>query len=270
MGAAFGLGFIFGPYIGGKLSDPTVVSWFDATTPFWFAAILSFLNVISVLLFFPETNKHILREIKIKWDQSVRNIIHAYSLKQLRIIFLTVFLFQGGFAFFTTFFSLFLINRFSFAQGNIGDFFAYVGLWIAFTQAIVTRKISGKFKEKDILNFTLLGAGFVILLYFLPNVWWQLLFIVPFFALCIGLSQANITALVSKSVDASIQGEILGINASVQALAQSIPPVLSGYIAASIAPEAPIYIAAMTILIAGYIFLLFYKPHVIHQADVEN
>src|SRR6185369_2029743 len=46
IGAAFGLGFIIGPYIGGKLSDPSVVSWFSASTPFWFAAALSFFNFI--------------------------------------------------------------------------------------------------------------------------------------------------------------------------------------------------------------------------------
>ena len=39
IGAAFGLGFIFGPFIGGKLSDPHTLSWFSATTPIYFAAI---------------------------------------------------------------------------------------------------------------------------------------------------------------------------------------------------------------------------------------
>jgi len=41
LGAAFGLGFIIGPFIGGKLSDPSIVIWFTAATPFWFAAMLS-------------------------------------------------------------------------------------------------------------------------------------------------------------------------------------------------------------------------------------
>src|SRR5574343_598589 len=42
LGAAFGLGFILGPYIGGKLSDPSIVSWFSAAVPFYFAAFLAF------------------------------------------------------------------------------------------------------------------------------------------------------------------------------------------------------------------------------------
>ena len=48
IGMAFGLGFILGPYIGGKLADPSVVGWFTHSTPFWFAAALTFLNIILV------------------------------------------------------------------------------------------------------------------------------------------------------------------------------------------------------------------------------
>jgi len=75
-----------------------------------------------------------------------------------------------------------------------------------------------------------------------------------------GLSQANSVGLVSASADASVQGEILGISASIQALAQSIPPIISGFIAASIAPNAPAMVAASVIITAGIVFWLFYKP----------
>ena len=50
IGMAFGLGFILGPFIGGKLADPTIVSWFTNATPFWFAAILSTVNILPCYL----------------------------------------------------------------------------------------------------------------------------------------------------------------------------------------------------------------------------
>jgi len=53
IGMAFGLGFIFGPFIGGKLADPNVASWFSAATPFYFTTILSFINVVMLLAFLP-------------------------------------------------------------------------------------------------------------------------------------------------------------------------------------------------------------------------
>ena len=260
MGAVFGIGFIFGPFLGGKLSDHTLVSWFNAATPFWFAAILSFLNVISVIFFFPETRKHISNTVTIAWDKSIKNILHAYTYKSFRTLFITVFLFQAGFGFFVGFFSVFLINRFHFNQSNIGDFFSYVGLWIAFTQAFITRKVTTKYDEYQILRLTIFGSGVCILFYFLPTIWWQLLIITPFFAICNGLSQANLTALVSRSAGQEIQGEILGINASIMALAQTIPPILSGIIAANITPESPILVASLVILMAGFVFSVFYRP----------
>ncbi len=67
-------------------------------------------------------------------------------------------------------------------------------------------------------------------------------------------------AIVSKSVDWSIQGEVLGVNSSVQALAQALPPVLSGIIAATFSSDTPILVAVSVMLVSSFIFLLFYKP----------
>jgi MFS transporter, DHA1 family, tetracycline resistance protein len=277
IGAAFGLGFILGPYIGGKLSVPGVAlvsvaswhalvtpGWFSAATPFWFAAALSFLNVLSVVFLFPETLQKAAESAKIRWNQSFRNIARAASMPKLRAIFVTNFLFASGFAFFTSFFSVFLINRFAYfagltGQSRIGDLFAYVGIWIAFTQAVVTRRVAKRLREDQVLNFSIVMTGVMMFCLFLPRSAWQLFLVMPFFAVFNGLSQANSTALVSRSVSGGVQGEVLGINASIAALAQTIPPVLSGYIAATLTPESPIYISAAVIMIAGIFFWTFYR-----------
>ena len=68
IGAAFGVGFIIGPFLGGVLADPSIVSWFNAATPFWFAAILASANTAQVLFQFDETNKHM---------RHVRRRLHA-------------------------------------------------------------------------------------------------------------------------------------------------------------------------------------------------
>lgn len=258
LGAAFGLGFIFGPYLGGKLSDPSVISWFTAAVPFYFAAFLAFVNMLSVLFLVPETNKN-LRTEDLTWGKSISNIKRAMQMKGMSALFFTNFLFFGGFTFFTTFFGVFLINKFSFTQGNIGDFFAYVGIWSVFTQAVLTSAFSKKFTEPQILKYSLAGAGFMVLAYFLPNHSWQLLLIPPFFTVCTGLTMANINSLLSKSAPADQRGEIMGISSSVQALAQAIPAILSGFIAAALAPTTPLLIAAMTIILSGVFFIFLYK-----------
>lgn len=260
MGAAFGLGFILGPYLGGKLSDPTVLSWFNPTTPFFFAAILSMLNLVSLVLFFTETSKHIKHGLSIAWTKSVVNIGHALKHPQLQELFTVVFLFNAGFTFFTTFFAVFLINKFRFTQGDIGNFFAYIGIWFAFTQAVIVRKLAGKFSEIAIIRFSLLAGAISVFLYFLPDTSLGLYVITPVLAVANGLTFANITALISKNADASIQGEVMGINSSVTALAQMIPPILSGYIAAGLKPETPIYVSAAVILLSALVFWFFFHP----------
>lgn len=259
-GAAFGLGFIIGPYLGGKLSDPNLVSWFDASTPFWFAAIISFVNVLSVLIFFPETLKVKNLEAKIEWLKSIRNIAAAYTMKGVRQIFISSFLFQAGFTFFTTFFSIYLIQKFNFNQGNIGEFFAYIGIWIILSQVFITRWIAKKYSEPKVLQISLIGVGVLVAAHFLPQVAWGLLFVAPLFAIFIGLSQANLVALISRSVGPDVQGEILGVNSSLNALAQAVPPIMSGYIAALITPNTPLIISSVIVIFSGLVFIRFYKP----------
>jgi len=258
IGAAFGLGFIIGPYIGGKLSDPSIVSWFNASTPFWFAALLSAVNIVLIITLLPETLVRAQKEVKIQWAQSLIDVVHAYTYRGFRTLFTTAFLFQGGFTFYTTFIGVYFINKFNFTSGNIGDFLAYVGLWIVISQGLILRKLT-KFADYKILRVSLIATGVLILAFFLPTVWWGLLFVVPFFGIPNGLSQAFLPTIISRSAEQSRQGEILGINASVAALAQSIPPIIAGYLAAQIVATAPIYVASVFIVLAGVIFWLFYK-----------
>ena len=253
IGAAFGLGFIFGPFIGGKLSDPSLVSWFTASTPFYFAAILAFLNVISIWKFLPETNKN-LNNLKIKFNKSIRNIITAFNLPGLKSLFGTTFFFNAGFTFFTTFFSVFLIIKFGFSQGNIGTFFAYVGIWSVITQAVLTRIFAKKLTKEQILNISLFGCAVMLLAYFLPNQKWELYLVPPFFSLFTGLTMANLNALISERSDKTIQGQIMGISASVTALAQIVPAILSGFIAAILQPTTPIIVASIFVFISWLVF----------------
>ena len=264
VGAAFGIGFIIGPFLGGILSESKLVSWFNAATPFWFAALLAFANVILIIICLAETFK-LKKDKKIIWGQSVKNIIRAFNIRELRILFTTVFLFQSGFTFFTTFFSVFLITKFGFTQGNTGNFFAYLGVWLVITQGFLTRIIAKKFSEKKVLRITLISTGVFILAYLLPSVWWGLLIVTPFFAFANGLSQANITGLISNSVGPETQGEILGINASVAAMAQAIPAILTGFIAASLTPSSPSIVAAGVIILGGIIFIVAYRQPAIKK-----
>lgn len=258
IGMAFGLGFILGPFIGGKLSDPQIVSWFNFSTPFFFAAILCLINIVMLIFRFKET-LHERVHSKISPFTGIKNIYKALQLKNLRTIFLVIFLLIFGFNFFTQFFQVFLIQKFNYTQSQIGDQFAYIGLWIAFTQGGIMRPLSRRFKPIQILSYSTLALSIALIFVLLPNQPWQLYLIMPFVAVSNGLTYPNSTAIVSSLAGRESQGEILGINQSIQALGQAIPPIVAGFIV-SVNQNMPIIVGSLAILQAWIIFVLFFKP----------
>jgi hypothetical protein len=132
-----------------------------------------------------------------------------------------------------------------------------VDLWIVIAQAHILQRLF-KYADYKVFRVTLTATGFFVLAFFLPHASWQLLFVAPFFSVANGLSQAFLTRVVGRSAGQSVQSEILGISASVTAVAQSIPPVIAGYLAAQIVVQAPIYVASLFIVLSGVIFWLFF------------
>lgn len=257
IGMAFGLGFVIGPYLGGKLSDPAILSWFDFATPFWFAAVLTAVNILMVLKRFPETLKN-KKSGRIDPLAGIKNIRKAFEIKKMRTIFAVIFLLTVGFNFFTQFFQVFLVGKFQFNQSQIGDLFAYMGIWIAVAQGAFLRPLSKRFSPMKILSVSsiLLAATFPFLL--LPDQAVWIYVIIPFIAIFQGLTQPNSTAIVSSMSDRSSQGEILGINQSIVSLAQALPPILAAFLT-TININLPTLFAAGSTLGAWIIFVFVFK-----------
>lgn len=254
IGAAFGLGFILGPFIGGKLADPSLVPWFSATIPFIFAGILALINLASIYFFFSETNEHIDKDRKINFFGAIGNIMKAKKMTEIRHLLIVALLFNAGFAFFTSFFNVYLTTKFNYTPGQIGNFFGYVGMCVVFTQLVIVRFVSKKYDQINILRFAIPATGFALLLYLLPTQAWWIFVIALIFAIPNGIQQANFSALLSKRIDPTKRGEVLGISASVNSIGQSVPPLLAGVIAVIFAPWTPIFIAGLFIISAGILF----------------
>jgi DHA1 family tetracycline resistance protein-like MFS transporter len=259
VGAAYGIGFIIGPVIGGILSDPNIVSWFDPSTPFWMASFLGLCAALLILLCMPETHTTLEKRFHVSWFSSIAHIIHAYKLKKLRGIFAANFLFHAGLTLFATFFTVFLLETFNLNQTAIGYYIAYTGIWMILTQGILLRILSKKFDEVLLLRFFLIAGAVSIFAYYFPDKLTGLLLVGACFALTNGISMAALPSLISRRSSDSIQGEILGINASLQALAQVGPPIIAGFLAAKIAPAAPVYISALIMATAWVVFIFYVK-----------
>lgn len=252
IGMAFGLGFILGPFIGGKLSDPLLHPSLNFATPFWFAAALSAVNLLLIQLLLRETLKKS-RDSKINAFTGFANIRKAFKLKHIRILLLCIFLMDFGWAFFTQFFQVYLYDKFNYSPSNIGTLFAYVGIWIAISQGLIIRPLSHKFKPYELLRFSMLAVSIVLLLLLLPEKNIHFYFLLPLLAMSIGFIHPNFSTLVSNSVGPEEQGEMFGIMQSLMSLSQAIPPLIAG-LAIAFSTRLPIILSSATIFVAWAIF----------------
>lgn len=264
VGMAFGIGFILGPTIGGILADNTVLPWFSHWVPFVFTAFLTLINIIMVQVIFKETlvNK---KEGRIRIFQGVANIGKSFLIPNLRGIFTVVLLFSIGFTFFTQFFSVYLIEKFGWSEKNIGLLYGWVGIWLALTQGLIVRRLSYKFSSQFLLfrSMPIVALGVSLLL--LPKFGWMFFFINPIIAIGIGITSPNLTTVVSNQASATQQGEILGINQSMQSLGNLIPAIIGGWLS-SFGIALPLVASGIMVLIAWGVYSYLFRPGVVVRA----
>ncbi len=250
IGAAFGLGFIVGPVLGGWIAHSTG----NPASPFWFAAVLGMVNMLLVFFFLPETHAVKVGEVRHftigKGIQNVRAAMHSLSMRQL---YLAQFLYMSGFTFFTSFSSIFVVERFGFSEGEIGTFFGVMGLCMVITQALILRVVSKYYTPQQILPTTLLMLAMVLLVYpLIPSVF-LLYAILPLLAIAQGLSMANMGAFISLRAGPESQGAALGISGSLIALSQGIVPILAGLGSGVIGIALPFVVGGMCVLSSWWV-----------------
>ncbi len=254
VGAAFGIGFIIGPTIGGILADPEIYSGFSYVTPFLFAAGLAVFNLFLVWRRFPETLRERKRE-PVYLFSGLINLAKAFRWEQLRTIFTVALLLSLGFAFFTQFFAVYLIQNFGYEQRDIGFLYGWIGLWLVITQGVIVRHLSSRFAAAQIISLSSFLLAMALGALLLPeNSYWFYL-INPFVAVFQGITAPNLTAVISNQVGSDRQGEILGIQQSMRSLGTAVPPIIAGWLNA-MDSRYPL-MAAMGITLLGWAVYFF-------------
>lgn len=261
-GMAFGLGFIFGPFLGGVLSNSDFVSWFDLATPFWFSSLLVVGNILFVVFLLKESIRTKVHK-KIHLFDALTDIKRVINLKSLRTLFLVIFLVNFGWAFFTQFFQVFLFDVFTYSSAQIGYLFAYMGFWVALSQGVIIRPISSRFKSRYILNIAIVMTSLLLALFLFPGKSYFLYIIIPFLALFFGFIQPNFSTIISNATASDAQGEVLGLRQSVISFAQIFPPILAG-ISLTMGSTMPIIISSCILFVAWLIFVFLYKESPAH------
>ena len=223
IGAAFGLGFVFGPALGGATA-----SWFGESAPLYLAGALALLNAGLIAFVLPESLPKEKRGTQ-KEPLFPAILQHVRPGPYVTTV-ATYFILIAGFSIMTAVFALFVAHRYEFNTAQTGYVFAMLGVIGVIIQGGLIGRLVKKFGEAHLAT-----AGAVILT--------GSLFAMPFTAsipalllACAGIATGNslltptLSGIASRNVDAEWQGRALGILQSAGSLARWIGPVLGGWL----------------------------------------
>jgi len=223
IGAAFGLGFVFGPAIGGLMSK-----FFGLHSPFLLAAGMALVNALLVLVNLPESLPKERRGRQ--RSESIFAVFRHSNGRVYATVTATYFCLITGFSMMTMVFALFLFHRFGLDAMHTGGMLAMVGLIGALIQGGLIGRLVKRFGEARLAT-----AGSVILalsLFALPLATGLGTLILYSAGIAIGnsLLMPTLTGIASRSVDQNWQGRALGLLQSAGSLARWIGPALAGFL----------------------------------------
>jgi len=244
IGAAFGLGFMLGPTIGGLLGHINIM------LPGIFGAVMATGASILVYLKLPETT--------VKGKE-----VEKYSFKQMfsvlknnfvaKIIITSIF-FGLAFSGMQSVFSLYNQKLLGFQERENGLLFGYIGLISILMQVYFLRKLEKKYGDKPLIKISLIADMIgLFLLFLMPFVQFKLLFLmlgITMFGFGNGIFNPTIRALLTKGVDQ--YGKYLGIFASYISLTMIFGPIISGFLYETVGPSIS-FLASSVLMLLGVI-----------------
>lgn len=267
IGAAFGLGFIIGPAIGGILSQ-----W-SPHAPFYFVGVLCLVNAVLVYTSLPESLP-VERRKSAQAQLPIRELLsHADSSIFVRVA-VSYFVCLAAFSIMTAVFSLFGKHRFGLDEQHIGYIMAAIGVIGVIMQGGVLRRLLPLFGEVKLAR-----AGFVMLLLSflllpLTQGMTSLLAVSCLIALGNSLTQPTLNGLASRSVDAAWQGRAMGLLQSCASLGRGLGPVMGGWLlgfdrGAGHYGRTPFWVAAALMIGTLFIAAKLRVPAAVSSAPTE-
>ena len=242
IGAAFGLGFILGPAIGGVLS-----TW-SLHAPAYGAAVFSAIATVFGYFALPESLPPERRtQGRFAWSEFNPQgpVVRALGRAEIRPLLLAVLLMTLAFSGLQTNFALFTMVRFQMGPAGNAAIFAFIGVIIVLMQGVVVRRLTPRFSDRSLsmAGLALLGAGFLIIA-FAPGIG-------ALYAGCgivsagSGLTNPTVSSQISAGVAVNEQGAMLGASQALASLARVFGPVWAGLSFDHIGQGAPYWSGAI-------------------------
>jgi DHA1 family tetracycline resistance protein-like MFS transporter len=239
IGAAFGMGFVLGPAIGGLLSSISLAM------PGFVAAALAAANGVAAWFVLPEPASRVTAERKGRLSALMDELSKPGIRRLIVIYLLVVFAFSGM----ESTFALLSEHRYGLTARTVGGVFAFIGVIIAVVQGALIGPLTRRFGERALLvaGLVLQAIGFVGLPY-APGLPGLFLACVPL-AAGSGLSTPALSSLLSRSARADAQGGTLGIGQSASALGRVAGPPTATFVFGELWIPGP-YLGGAVVMVA--------------------
>lgn len=256
---AVSLGFVFGPIIGGVMSDVEIVGWFTFATPFYFAAAISLLNALLLYFAFEETLQvRVTGKIRIKWNHAIQIFKSAFQQKRIQHLSLVLLVMIFGWSDFFTFVSMFLLNRYHFSPLHVSLFLGALGLGFAIGCGYLVDVCAKRFPYKNVVVIGLLLTALGILVMLLVDDVAFAWIAVVFIGTAIAVAYSIILTMFSDQVGENEQGWVMGVTGSIMALCFGINSLLTGFVA-QYGAALPMALAVFGLCASG-LLMGFYRP----------
>ncbi len=220
IGAAFGLGFIIGPVIGGLLGH------FGVRAPFYAAAAITLLNWLYGFFILPESlSKENRRPFDWKRANPIGSLAHLRKypiisglVVSLIFVYIAMHAVQSTWSFFT-------IEKFQWDESMVGYSLGVVGILVAFVQGFLIRYTTPKLGQNKSVYYGLALYGIGLLLFaFATESWMMFAFLIPY---CLGgIAGPALQAAMSNQVPPNEQGELQGALTSLMSATSIVGPLI--------------------------------------------
>ncbi len=263
LGAGMGLGFIFGPAIGGILSKYSIFGLPQLATPFLFTASLSVIPFIITWFVLPES----LPKEETQRKTAQKKISFAITQGNLTIVYLAAFIVSFTLAGLEGTFAYFAKDRAGLSSHDLGYVFAIMGIASAFVQGGLIGKLIKKYGEQNTIKLGLLISAIGFLLIIFAHRFLTLALFLAVFGIGNGMMRPSISSLISKRTRTG-QGTAIGVMDSMDSMGRIIGPPLAGSLYLYFM-DFPYIIGAVLTFAFMILFHLFYRPdqHPITRMD---
>lgn len=251
VGAAFGLGFIIGPVVGGVLGQ------YGSRVPFYATAALCMINFLYGFFILPESlSKENRREFSLKRANPIGAFLRLKKYPQLSGLLIAIFLLYVGSHAVHSNWSYFTMYKFGWTEKLIGISLGLIGLLVAFVQGVLVRYTSKKLGNQKSIYIGLALYSFGMFLFASATQSWMMYaFLVPY---CLGgIAGPAMQAVISTQVAATEQGEIQGVLSSIMSASSIVgPPLMSMLFYYFTHDQAPFQFAGAPFVLGGLLMLV--------------